>query len=193
MAISRSLSRAPWSASPGHGWSSRRSVRNCPQAFSAPSFCSKRARSISSAIGARGAFERYSFDLIYARPDQTPQAWTNELTHAISEAAEHLSLYQLTIEEGTPFFGLHAAVTRQDHENHPDGGWHADQRMSREEALRAFTLDAAYAAHQEDRQGTLEPGKLADIIVVNGNPLYDITALAHVETVVKGGKVMKRP
>ena len=58
---------------------------------------------------ARSAFERYSFDLIYARPEQTPQAWTDELTYAISEAAEHLSLYQLTIEEGTPFFGLHAA------------------------------------------------------------------------------------
>jgi oxygen-independent coproporphyrinogen-3 oxidase len=58
---------------------------------------------------ARGAFERYSFDLIYARPDQTPQLWTQELKHAISEAAEHLSLYQLTIEPDTPFFGLHAA------------------------------------------------------------------------------------
>jgi oxygen-independent coproporphyrinogen-3 oxidase len=58
---------------------------------------------------ARSAFDRYSFDLIYARPDQTPQMWTDELTRAIGEAAEHLSLYQLTIEEGTPFFGLHAA------------------------------------------------------------------------------------
>jgi oxygen-independent coproporphyrinogen-3 oxidase len=58
---------------------------------------------------ARSAFDRYSFDLIYARPDQTPREWTDELTYAISEAAEHLSLYQLTIEEGTPFFGLHAA------------------------------------------------------------------------------------
>jgi oxygen-independent coproporphyrinogen-3 oxidase len=58
---------------------------------------------------ARSAFDRYSFDLIYARPDQTPREWTDELTFAISEAAEHLSLYQLTIEEGTPFFGLHAA------------------------------------------------------------------------------------
>jgi oxygen-independent coproporphyrinogen-3 oxidase len=58
---------------------------------------------------ARKSFERYSFDLIYARPDQTPQAWSDELALAIKEAAEHLSLYQLTIEEGTPFFGLHAA------------------------------------------------------------------------------------
>ncbi len=58
---------------------------------------------------ARAAFDRYSFDLIYARPNQTPQMWADELKLAISEAAEHLSLYQLTIEEGTPFFGLHAA------------------------------------------------------------------------------------
>jgi putative oxygen-independent coproporphyrinogen III oxidase len=58
---------------------------------------------------ARAAFDRYSFDLIYARPDQTPLMWADELKLAISEAAEHLSLYQLTIEEGTPFFGLHAA------------------------------------------------------------------------------------
>jgi len=58
---------------------------------------------------ARKSFERYSFDLIYARPGQTPAMWADELTLAISEAAEHLSLYQLTIEEGTPFFGLHAA------------------------------------------------------------------------------------
>jgi putative oxygen-independent coproporphyrinogen III oxidase len=58
---------------------------------------------------ARKAFDRYSFDLIYARPDQTPKMWADELKIAIAEAAEHLSLYQLTIEEGTPFFGLHAA------------------------------------------------------------------------------------
>jgi oxygen-independent coproporphyrinogen-3 oxidase len=58
---------------------------------------------------ARSAFDRYSFDLIYARPEQTPAMWADELKLAISEAAEHLSLYQLTIEEGTPFFGLHAA------------------------------------------------------------------------------------
>jgi putative oxygen-independent coproporphyrinogen III oxidase len=58
---------------------------------------------------ARRAFQRYSFDLIYARPGQTPGMWADELKLAIAEAAEHLSLYQLTIEEGTPFFALHAA------------------------------------------------------------------------------------
>ena len=58
---------------------------------------------------ARSAFARYSFDLIYARPDQTVDAWSRELRLAIAEAAEHLSLYQLTIEPETPFWGLHAA------------------------------------------------------------------------------------
>lgn len=68
------------------------------------------AREALAAVAiARKAFDRYSFDLIYARPDQTPEMWAAELKVAIAEAAEHLSLYQLTIEEGTPFFGLHAA------------------------------------------------------------------------------------
>jgi len=58
---------------------------------------------------ARAHFERYSFDLIYARPNQTPAMWEAELRRAIGEAAEHLSLYQLTIEAETPFFALHAA------------------------------------------------------------------------------------
>ena len=58
---------------------------------------------------ARTNFERYSFDLIYARPRQTLEAWAAELRRAIGEAAEHLSLYQLTIEAGTPFFDLHKA------------------------------------------------------------------------------------
>jgi len=58
---------------------------------------------------ARANFERYSFDLIYARPNQTPQAWAAELRRAIAQAGEHLSLYQLTIEQDTPFALLHAA------------------------------------------------------------------------------------
>jgi len=58
---------------------------------------------------ARKSFDRYSFDLIYARPGQTTGAWRAELTRAIDEAAEHLSLYQLTIEPDTPFAALHAS------------------------------------------------------------------------------------
>ena len=78
------------------------------------------AREALAAVAiARAVFERYSFDLIYARPRQTPEAWAAELKRAIAEAAEHLSLYQLTIEQDTPFAALHAAgklvVPDEDH------------------------------------------------------------------------------
>ncbi|UPA26156.1 radical SAM family heme chaperone HemW [Shinella oryzae] len=58
---------------------------------------------------ARDIFPRMSFDLIYARPNQTVAEWDLELKEAVSYAVDHLSLYQLTIEEGTPFYGLHKA------------------------------------------------------------------------------------
>ncbi|MEM8541839.1 MAG: radical SAM family heme chaperone HemW, partial [Pseudomonadota bacterium] len=67
-------------------------------------------REAKIAIGlAREIFPRLSFDLIYARPQQTAEAWAQELKEAISYAADHLSLYQLTIEDGTPFKALHRA------------------------------------------------------------------------------------
>lgn len=58
---------------------------------------------------ASNTFERFSFDLIYARPGQTAEAWRAELEEALAMAGGHLSLYQLTIEDGTPFAALHAA------------------------------------------------------------------------------------
>jgi oxygen-independent coproporphyrinogen-3 oxidase len=64
---------------------------------------------LAAVVIARSIFDRYSFDLIYARPHQSRDAWATELKRAIAEAAEHLSLYQLTIEPDTPFFGLHKA------------------------------------------------------------------------------------
>jgi putative oxygen-independent coproporphyrinogen III oxidase len=68
------------------------------------------SREALDAVGiARSIFERYSFDLIYARPRQNPKDWAAELTRALAEAGDHLSLYQLTIEEDTPFAALRAA------------------------------------------------------------------------------------
>ena len=71
-----------------------------------------REHSVDEALGAldvaRKHFARHSFDLIYARPGQTPEAWAQELEQALKLAGEHLSLYQLTIERGTRFFAGHA-------------------------------------------------------------------------------------
>jgi oxygen-independent coproporphyrinogen-3 oxidase len=72
-----------------------------------------RLHSVSEALQAlalaRSLFERYSFDLIYARPGQTVESWKKELSSALAHAGDHISLYQLTIEPDTPFALLHAA------------------------------------------------------------------------------------
>mgnify|MGYP002350440220 CR=1 FL=1 len=100
------------------------------------------------------------------------------------------------VESPNPFFGLHAAITRQDHDDQPDGGWYPAQRLTREEALRAFTLDAAFAAHQEDALGTLEAGKWADFILVDRDiftvDAKDIWRTQVLETWVGGTRVFER-
>jgi imidazolonepropionase-like amidohydrolase len=68
---------------------------------------------------------------------------------------------------------------------------HVDRGMSPQRVISALTRVGATILGKQRELGTLEPGKLADVIVVHGNPLFDITSLAHVETVVKGGKVYK--
>ena len=97
------------------------------------------------------------------------------------------------VESANPMLGLYAAVTRLDMQGNPDGGWHPDQKMSREQALRAFTLDAAWAAHQEKELGSLEKGKLADFILVDRDmfsmPAEQIKDLKVLETWVGGEKV----
>lgn len=74
------------------------------------------------------------------------------------------------VEEVDPLLGLYAAVTRQDLDGNPAGGWFADQRLTIREAIRGFTLDAAYAAFEEDRRGTIEEGKFADFTIVQPDP-----------------------
>ncbi|CUS48392.1 MAG: putative metal-dependent hydrolase with the TIM-barrel fold [Idiomarinaceae bacterium HL-53] len=76
------------------------------------------------------------------------------------------------VELANPFFGIHAAVTRQDRDNQPVEGWYPEQRMTLSEAIRGFTLDAAWAGHLEDTTGSIEPGKWADFIVVDQDPFH---------------------
>ncbi|RCS30114.1 amidohydrolase [Rhodanobacter denitrificans] len=77
------------------------------------------------------------------------------------------------VESPNPFYGLYSAVTREDHQGQPPGGWYPDQDMTLAQALRAFTLDAAYAEHAEKTLGTLEPGRWADFILIDHDIFKD--------------------
>jgi predicted amidohydrolase YtcJ len=71
------------------------------------------------------------------------------------------------VEEVDPLLTFHAAVTRQDPTNWPAGGWHPEQKMTREEALQSMTIWPAYAGFQESVLGSLTPGKYADFVVLD--------------------------
>jgi predicted amidohydrolase YtcJ len=92
--------------------------------------------------------------------------------------------------------GFYAAITRQDASGHPPGGWMPAERMTREEALRAFTIDAAYAAHAETVLGSLEPGKLADLVILSHDIMRaDVKAILQTTvrmTIVGGETVYER-
>jgi predicted amidohydrolase YtcJ len=100
------------------------------------------------------------------------------------------------VERPDPILGFYAAITRQDTNGQPPGGWAADQRLTREEALRAMTLGAAYAAHAERDLGSIEPGKLADFVVLSRDIMQveprDVLSTAIVRTVVGGRTVYRQ-
>ncbi|MGN7725944.1 amidohydrolase [Luteimonas sp. 22616] len=84
----------------------------------------------------------------------------------------HLALgSDFPVESPDPRLGLYAAVTRQDRDGQPPGGWLPDQRLSAAEALRGFTADAAYAGFDEKQVGKLAPGLRADFVILAEDPL----------------------
>jgi len=97
------------------------------------------------------------------------------------------------VEDVNPWFGIYSAVTRQNHQGQPAGGWYPDQKLTLAEAIRGFTLDAAYAAFEESSRGTIEPGKLADFTIVDGD-VYASASLFATKTrmTVVGGEVVFR-
>jgi predicted amidohydrolase YtcJ len=93
----------------------------------------------------------------------------------------------------SPFIGMYAAVTRQDTSGKPEGGWYPAEKITIEEALRAYTIGAAYAAFDENVKGSIEAGKFADFVVVSDNPLEvdppDLLKIKVLRTVL-GGKTV---
>ena len=100
------------------------------------------------------------------------------------------------IELANPFHGIHAAVTRQNQVDEPDGGWISEQAMTTEEAVRSFTIDAAWAAHQEMVLGGLTEGKWADFILVDQDlfaiPANELWKTTVVETWLAGKLVYEK-
>ncbi len=97
------------------------------------------------------------------------------------------------VEDPNPFWGLYAAITRQDHTGNPPGGFMPDQKLTRVESLKSWTLDPAYAAFEEKEKGSITAGKLADFLVLNKDvmqvPEKEILTALPVITVL-GGEVV---
>jgi predicted amidohydrolase YtcJ len=97
------------------------------------------------------------------------------------------------VESPDPFAGLAAAVTRMDAAGEPFGGWRAQDRVNREQALAGFTSEAAYAGFAEGRFGRLLPGERADFVLIDRDPMLaspgELRAPKVLETWVGGRKV----
>lgn len=97
------------------------------------------------------------------------------------------------VESPNPLWGIYSAVTRQDHQGWPEGGWCPEERMTLEEVVRGFTIDAAWAEFAENLKGSIEVGKLADFTVLDKD-IFSITPAEILKTRVMytiiGGKIV---
>ncbi len=122
--------------------------------------------------------------------------WAYAWASLVRSGAVVASGSDFPVESHNPWFGIHAAVTRQDASQQPPGGWHAEQRLTREEALKSFTQWAAYAEFAESYKGTLEAGKVADFIVLDRDvmtcPIEEIRGTRVLQTVIDGKVVYRR-
>jgi len=123
--------------------------------------------------------------------DRASRAW---VWNSIQKAGGHLAFgSDWNVVTLNPWEGLQMAVTRQTTEGTPAGGWLPEERVSLAQAIEAYTLGAAYAGRREKTEGSIEPGKLADVVIVSQN-IFEIDPRAIGKTkVVKtivGGKVV---
>jgi predicted amidohydrolase YtcJ len=99
------------------------------------------------------------------------------------------------VEKVNPFHVLFASVTRQSRDEEPPGGWYPEEKMTREEALKSYTIWAAYAAFEENIKGSIRQGKLADFIVIDRDymkcPDSEIKDIRVLQTILGGKAVFK--
>jgi predicted amidohydrolase YtcJ len=97
------------------------------------------------------------------------------------------------VESADPMLGIYAAITRQDSEGQPEGGWYPEEKLSVLDAVRGFTIEAAYAGFSENDLGTIAAGKLADFTVLDRD-IFEISPSGILETrvthTVVGGKIV---
>ncbi len=124
-----------------------------------------------------------------ARIDEGAYAWRK----LIDSGAVLANGSDFPVEMPDPLLGFYAAITRQAPDGTPPGGWNPEERETREEALRSLTLNAAYAAHAERDLGSIEPGKLADFVVLSKDimtvPPHEVLSTKVVRTVIGGRTV----
>jgi len=142
-----------------------------------PTHCTSDMRWVEARVGPRRALGAY--------------AWASLLKSGARLAGGS----DFPVESHNPFLGFYAAVSRRAVSGEPDGGWNPHECLTRAEALRLFTLDAAYAAFEEDRKGSLAAGKLADFIVIDRDIMTcrpeDIPGTSVVMTVIGGETVFR--
>ncbi len=101
------------------------------------------------------------------------------------------------VENASPLWGFYAAITRQDRTGQPAEGWQPDQRMTRQQALRSFTRDAAFAAFEKDDRGTIETNKRADFVVLSADimeiPTLEILTTRVTMTFIGGKAIYTAP
>jgi len=125
------------------------------------------------------------------RPDRIKgaYAWRSLLSTGV-----HLPLSSdFPGETLNPFYGIYAAVTRQNTSGNPPGGWYPAETLTLGEALRGYTIEGAYSEFEEQAKGSIEKGKLADLTVIEQEisalPPREILSIRVLKTIV-GGKVV---
>lgn len=163
------------------------------QVVSLPDFALFAANSIIASIQSTHATSDMRWALLRLGPDRLQGAYASQRFLKMGIPLTNGS--DFPVESPNPLWGFYAAVSRQDHDGNPPEGWRPEDRLTREQALASWTTGGAYAAFEENKKGSLTPGKFADFVMLSDDimtePFARILKTTVVMTVV-GGEVVYR-